>query len=93
MQFNIDNSLKLLTKKHEFETISQLYNYYFDTLMNELSKTINVWNSYSIEPEVYYNLLENSGELIGQRLDIIISNFIKLFNVERDFETRIRYYK
>jgi dynein assembly factor 5 len=90
MQFNIDNSLKLLTKKHEFETISQLYNYYFDTLMNELSKTINVWNSYSIEPEVYYNLLENSGELIGQRLDIIISNFIKLFNVERDFETRIR---
>ncbi|KAL6589033.1 ARM repeat-containing protein [Neocallimastix sp. 'constans'] len=90
MQFNIDNSLKLLTKKHEFETISQLYNYYFDTLMNELSKTINVWNSYSIEPEVYYNLLENSGELIGQRLDIIISNFIKLFNVERDFKIRIR---
>jgi len=58
--------------------------------MTELTKTIDIWNSYSIEPKVYYILLENSGELIGQRLDIIISNFITLFNVERDFDTRIR---
>ncbi|ORX38796.1 ARM repeat-containing protein [Piromyces finnis] len=90
MQHNIDNSLKLLTEKHDFESIPQLYNYYFDTLMNELTKTIDVWNSYSIEPKVYYILLENSDELIGQRLDIIISNFVLLFNIERDFETRIR---
>jgi len=90
MQNNIDCSLKLLSEKHEFNSISQLYNYYFDTLMAELTKTIDVWNSYSIEPKVYYILLENSGELIGQRLDIVIGNFINLFNVERDFDTRIR---
>jgi len=90
MQSNVDNSLKILSEKHGFESISQLYNYYFDTLMNVLTKNIDVWNSYSIEPKVYYILLENSGELVGQRLDIIISNFITLFNVERDFETRIR---
>ncbi|OUM70216.1 hypothetical protein PIROE2DRAFT_37495, partial [Piromyces sp. E2] len=90
MQQNIDNSLKLLTEKHGFENVSQLYNHYFDTLMAELTKTIDIWNSYSIEPKVYYILLENSGELIGQRLDMIISNFITLFNVERDFDTRIR---
>ncbi len=59
--------------------------------MNVLTKNIDVWNSYSIEPKVYCILLENSGELVGQRLDIIISNFITLFNVERDFETRIRF--
>jgi len=90
MQSIVDSSLKLLSEKHEFESVSQLYNYYFDTLMKELTKTIDVWNSYSIEPKVYYILLENSNELIGERLDIIISNFIKLFNIERDFETRIR---
>lgn len=90
MQHNIDSSLKLLSEKHGFDSISQLYNYYFDALMTELTKTIDVWNSYSYEPKVYYILLENSGELIGQRLDVVIANFINLFNIERDFDTRIR---
>jgi len=84
--------LKLLSEKHGFDSISQLYNYYFDALMTELTKTIDVWNSYSYEPKVYYILLENSGELIGQRLDVVIANFINLFNIERDFDTRIRYF-